>query len=165
MVLSSSMKPARLRISHGRHSMARQTLRSFIPMDSALWIWKSRYYALKTKLNFDTTLMKRWLLLGLFCLLGNVRTQAADAFYINNGTVTFPPQIDAVNFVNNGIFSISTILPDPLFVTEPSPPFMTANTLNFTNTGSLLGTPGWQFDNGATAEGPRVWADNFVNRG
>ena len=109
--------------------------------------------------------MKRWLLFGLCCLLGNLRTQAADAFYINNGTITFPPQIDAVNFVNNGVFNISTVLPDPLFVTEPSPPFITANTRNFTNNGSLFGTPGWQFDNGPTAEGPRVWADSFVNRG
>src|SRR6185369_7056172 len=109
-------------------------------------------------------LMKRWLFLALVCLVWNPSAQGADELYINNGTVTFPPQIDAVNFINNGIFSVDTEV-SPNYQSQPSPPFQTSNTRNYTNFGSMFGTPGFQFDTGPAGEGPRYWADNFVNRG
>ena len=75
-----------------------------------------------------------------------------DDFYINYGTITTPPQIDAFNFVNYGTFSIFTL-----------DPFETSNTRNFTNYGSLTGASGWWFDNSPAANGVRRMADNFVN--
>src|ERR1044071_1645864 len=79
--------------------------------------------------------------------------RATDAFYINNGTVTFPPQIDATNFINNGTFDIFTTIP-----------FDTSNTQNFTNNGSMFGTVGFRFDNAPSISGLRKFAANFENR-
>src|ERR1041384_1463385 len=98
--------------------------------------------------------MKRWLFLSLVCLLGNPSVQAADEFYINNGSIFNAPQIDAINFINNGTINIFT-----------SAPFETASTLNFTNTGVMFGSPGWRLDNGPASDGQRRWAASFVNRG
>ena len=108
--------------------------------------------------------MKRWSFLSLVCLLGNPSVQAADEFYINNGTLFNPPQIDAINFINNGTFNISTVQVGPIFPSQPSLPFETSNTTNFVNNGTMIGTPGWRFDNGAASDGQRRWATSFVNR-
>lgn len=93
-------------------------------------------------------------LLGLllFPQLGN----ATDSFYINNGSVTFPPQIDATNFVNTGTFDFS--LNPTVF------PFDTSNTENFTNSGTMFGAVGWRFDNAPSSSGTRRLATNFRNR-
>src|SRR6478735_3591027 len=61
--------------------------------------------------------------------------QAADAFWDNSATVTDPPQIDATNFVNSGVIDIFTTLP-----------FETSDTLNYTNSGTMIASPGWFFD-------------------
>lgn len=79
------------------------------------------------------------------------------AFYINDGVVTSPPQIDATNFVNNGTFNIFT-----------SAPFDTSNTRNFTNRNLMNGSPGFRFDTflgGVGGNGSRQMAANFVNSG
>src|SRR5262249_6363786 len=68
-------------------------------------------------------------------------------------TVTFPPQIDATNFINNGSFNLSTLFP-----------FDTSNTQNFTNNGTMFGSVGFRFDNAPATSGVRVPAANFRNR-
>jgi hypothetical protein len=79
-------------------------------------------------------------------------TQAADAIWDNTATVTDPPQIDATNFVNSGLIEIFTSLP-----------FETSDTRNYTNSGTMIGSPGWFFYNSPPANGQRRPADNFVN--
>lgn len=70
-------------------------------------------------------------------MVGAVKSQAASALYLNKGTVTnlFAPIIDAVAFVNEGDFTVSTLLP-----------FETSNTLVFTNKGIMNGTPGFRLE-------------------
>src|SRR5438309_10627198 len=104
------------------------------------------------------TIMKRLLtsgLLSLMLLLPRIGW-ATDQFYINNGTVTFPPQIDAINFINNGSFDFSL---NPTLL-----PFDTSNTQNFTNNGTMFGSVGFLFDNSPAESGTRRPAANFRNR-
>lgn len=100
--------------------------------------------------------MKRLLLSGLMSLmLFPGLGRATDDTYVNNGDITFPPQIDATNVINNGSFD---------FRSNPTElPFDTSNTHNFTNNGTMIATVGFQFDN-APSTGPRKLAANFVNR-
>ena len=77
---------------------------------------------------------------------------AADMVWSNSATITFPPQIDATNFINSGVISITT-----------RDPFETSDTLNFTNSGTMIGSVGWFFDDAAPEHGPRRPSDNFVN--
>ena len=77
---------------------------------------------------------------------------ATDALWENSATITVAPQIDASNFVNTGTISINTTLP-----------FETAHTLNFTNSGTMINSPGWLFDDSAPSTGNRQSADNFIN--
>src|SRR5690349_17919735 len=79
-------------------------------------------------------------------------SRAADATYFNSGLVTFPPQVDATNFVNTGTFQIAT-----------TKPFDTSNTRNFTNNGTLQGSVGFRFDTVNTANGLRTMAANYFN--
>src|SRR6266496_6006380 len=83
---------------------------------------------------------------------------ATDAFYINNGLVTFPPQIDATNFVNNGTFDFVSTSNYTIF------PFDTSNTQNFTNNGTMFGIVGFQFDTAPASSGTRKMAASFRNR-
>src|SRR5262249_32468237 len=80
------------------------------------------------------------------------RVLATDLIWTNTGTLFTPPQIDAFSFANSGVISIFT-----------DQPFETSNTRNFTNSGTMSGTPGWYFDNAAAESGYRQMADNFVN--
>jgi glucuronoarabinoxylan endo-1,4-beta-xylanase len=77
------------------------------------------------------------LILSPYLLLGQVQT---TNFY---GTVTFPPQVDAINFNNFAVWNISTA---PL-------PFQTAQTLNYTNESTMTGSLGWEFDYGPSTGG------------
>jgi hypothetical protein len=81
---------------------------------------------------------------------------SADAVYINNGLVTFPPQIDAITVINNGTFSFTSNL--------TTYPFDTSNTQNFTNNGTMRGGVGFQFDNAPASAGVRKPLANFRNR-
>ena len=49
----------------------------------------------------------------LSSILGLALVQGATAqtaqFYVNDGVVTFAPQIDAVNFVNNNTMTLSNV--------------------------------------------------------
>ncbi|HEV8543362.1 MAG TPA: hypothetical protein VGR78_13285 [Verrucomicrobiae bacterium] len=71
--------------------------------------------------------------------------------YINKGTVT-NAQVDAVNFVNDGTFIVSSTIP-----------WSAQNTINFTNRGSMLGSIGYTFDTVDSTFGIRRPASNFVN--
>ena len=77
-------------------------------------------------------------------------------FYINpaNVLVISEVQIDAVNFINHGSFNIGTF---------PYIPFETFDTLNYTNDGTMLASPGWRFNLNSTVTGLRSWSANFVN--
>jgi hypothetical protein len=81
-------------------------------------------------------------------------------FYINDGVVQcppqVPPQIDALNFVNNGSFSIQTLL--------SAMPYATQNTLNFTNRGTMDSSSGFLFMTQPDVGGA-VPANSFYNSG
>lgn len=77
---------------------------------------------------------------------------ATDSLWMNSGTITSAPQIDATNFVNSGTIDISTSLP-----------FETSNTRNYTNSGTMICSPGWFFDHATGNSGERNSADSFVN--
>jgi len=101
--------------------------------------------------------MKRLFIPGLLNLLLLAQIgRATDAFYINNGSVTFPPQIDATNFINNGTFDFSA---NPTVF-----PFDTSNTQNFTNNGTMFGSVGFRFDTAPASSGTRRMAASFRNR-
>jgi hypothetical protein len=103
--------------------------------------------------------MKRLLLSGLMGLaLLPPAAVAVDAFYINSGTV-LNPQVDAINFVNKGLFQASG-----------SYPYETFSTLNYTNkvgtfsgSGTMDGSPGFRFDTCSSATGMRTMASSFFN--
>jgi hypothetical protein len=80
-----------------------------------------------------------------------------DQLYYNNGTIISPPQpmpqIDALNFLNDGTFDLFTTLP-----------FDTSSTLNFTNNGTMIGSVGFRFDNAPPNSGQRKLASTFINR-
>jgi hypothetical protein len=80
---------------------------------------------------------------------------ATDLLYHNTGTINNAnlPQIDAITFVNSGTWNIFT---SP-FIYE------TANTLNYTNSGSMTGSPGWEFDLNPSSTGQRTNSAIFFN--
>jgi hypothetical protein len=92
--------------------------------------------------------------------------RAADSFWINTGTVTQPPQIDATNFVNFGTidFEFTNFFQNNEVFGTTSQPFETSDTQNYTNLGSMICTPGWLFDNSPASSGQRMPSANFVNK-
>ncbi|MEY2427331.1 MAG: hypothetical protein QOJ40_216 [Verrucomicrobiota bacterium] len=92
---------------------------------------------------------------------------ASTDYYINNGVinVTGPavaaPQIDAVNFVNNGLFIITNQAQSSLV--SPALPFQTWDTLNWTNRNLIGGDPGFRFDFFDSASSLDRMSANFVN--
>src|SRR5262245_39031285 len=89
--------------------------------------------------------MKRMILSGLVSLAlapAIMLAQPAQT-YVNEGIVTIPPVIDAINFVNLGSFGNGPTAP---LIFNQVDPFETFDTLNFTNFGSMFGTVmGWRF--------------------
>jgi hypothetical protein len=106
------------------------------------------------------------LVLGAWVALLPPAALATDAFYINNGIVsvtsppTDPPQIDATNFVNNGLFAITNLNNGSL---TPPFPYETWNTLNFSNRNRMVGDSGFRFDKYNPNNSQRSMAANFVN--
>src|SRR5271170_3314996 len=92
----------------------------------------------------------------IFVLLGLTLipfvTVATDSIAIFTGEVTTAPQVDATNFLNEGTWEIST----------PAP-FETANTLNYTNEGSMAGSVGWSFGLSPANTGPQGMSASFFN--
>src|SRR5437763_1652569 len=104
--------------------------------------------------------MKRLLLFGLMGLgLLPPAGVAADALYLNTGTVN-TPQVDAITFVNKGLFLAS----------GTAAPYETQDTLYFTNTvgtfsgsGTMDGSPGFRFNTDSSSNGGRTMASSFFN--
>src|SRR5437667_660536 len=103
--------------------------------------------------------MKRLL---LFCFLGlgllPPAGVAADALYLNTGTVN-TPQVDAITFVNKGLFQAFSSIP-----------YESQDTLYFTNTvgtfsgsGTMIGSPGFRFNTDSSVNGTRTMASSFFN--
>jgi hypothetical protein len=90
--------------------------------------------------------MKKQILVGLLSLavllpaFGRV-----DSSWVNNIVLSCPPEtppnIDALLFINNGIFSVD------LINVGSSAPFATADTLSFTNNGIMDSATGFRLDN------------------
>src|SRR5260370_40178839 len=102
--------------------------------------------------------MKRTLIAGLLSWALAQSGLATDLFYVNDGIVSFsdvPPQIDAINFVNNNTFDIS--------IAAPSLPYATANTLNYTNYGAMSCPAGFLFETYSSQATQRLPAANFRN--
>ncbi len=108
--------------------------------------------------------MKRMFLLALSCVVPCAAMAQTALFYVNEGVVNcppdMPPQIDAENFVNNGSFNITFTN-----FTINSQLFDTANTLNFTNTGTMFASPGFEFVTAPVNSGNKRMAANIHNEG
>jgi glucuronoarabinoxylan endo-1,4-beta-xylanase len=99
------------------------------------------------------------LLAGVF--LTPLAGLATDSIYINTGTINNSniPNIDATNFVNSGTWGPSAA--NPILVVIP---YNTSHTLNYTNTGSMFSSVGWEFDYGPLPlTGGRGWSASFAN--
>ncbi|MBI4658936.1 MAG: hypothetical protein HY735_08840 [Verrucomicrobia bacterium] len=96
-------------------------------------------------------LLRRIILVGGIFWGACFGTQAATPLFENFGTLTNVPQIDTLAFANYGDFTVSTILP-----------YEMQNTLYFTNTGRMLGIPGFRFENVSSAS-QRSLAASFFN--
>jgi hypothetical protein len=90
-------------------------------------------------------------LLALGLLLPSF-SRATDAIWENSGTINTAPQIDALSFFNSGVIEFGSTLP-----------FETSNTRFYTNSGTMISSPGWFFDTASTDNGQRTSADSFVN--
>jgi hypothetical protein len=112
-------------------------------------------------------LMKWPLLCGWLSLALAPLTPAASALYQNDailtypGTETYPPVIDATNFVNTGTFVINFTV-----ISIVQPFYETSDTLNFTNTGLMAANTGFRFDTrGSGSTSTRSMAGSFFNSG
>lgn len=96
--------------------------------------------------------VKRIILLWAVLASGLLETVAGvSPLFLNLGTLTNIPQIDAVSFANHGDFTVSSILP-----------YESQNTRFYTNTGRMLGNPGYRFET-VSSDSTRVPAETFVN--
>ncbi|MFO1499409.1 MAG: hypothetical protein U1G07_13605 [Verrucomicrobiota bacterium] len=99
--------------------------------------------------------MNRFLLSILSASLVAESAFAQIPLYENHGVLqtgtNLPPQIDALAFANYGTFDVFTAFP-----------FDFQNVVNFTNRGTMLGSPGFIFQTSFTS-GKRLPAANFVN--
>lgn len=86
-------------------------------------------------------------------ILSPLTGMAVDAIFVNNGTINFPTNVDATTVVNKGTWIANTVIT----------PFETADTLNYTNTGSISASPGWNFDFNPSGSGQRGWSSVFFN--
>jgi hypothetical protein len=91
----------------------------------------------------------------LGCLLAaSWAANAQQATFISPAIVGNPaPNVNATNFINAGSWNIDT---SPL-------PYQTFSTYNYTNTGTMIGSVGWDFSHGPYPNGVRGWAANFFN--
>lgn len=95
------------------------------------------------------------------------RAAATEGYYINNnileypGTIDYPPQIDASNFVNNSYFIIN--FQTYSGVTQPF--YETWDTINYTNIGVMLCDAGFRIDTQSSATQLRTAAGTFYSPG
>ena len=109
--------------------------------------------------------MKRFLLSGMLLLaIGGVAYS-----YENDAVVQVPTgnpelvQLDTLDgiFVNNGVFDFDDINVVSAFSTVL---YQTSDTLNYTNTGTMIGSPGFDFETFPASMGQAHMASSFVNR-
>jgi hypothetical protein len=108
--------------------------------------------------------MKRFLLSSMLLL-----AMGRMAFgYINTAIVQVPPMdpqlvvIDDPNFVNKGLFSVDLTLDQGIFSGNTFL-YTTSDTLNYTNTGVMIGIPGFDLENFPASVGQVQMSANFVN--
>jgi hypothetical protein len=128
--------------------------------------------------NSSAGLRVKSLLLLIGLILSPLAVMGTSSIYINSGiiaydsatygsTVSYLPNIDATNFYNSGIWNIYTLNPQTVY-RNTGTPYTTANTMNYTNTGTMTGSVGWEFDFGSPTiahsffGGPKLSA-SFVN--
>lgn len=103
--------------------------------------------------SFNVHVMRKyWIAIGFVCLASFPVTGQPVPVYENLGTVTNVPDINAITFINRGQFTVGSELP-----------FQTQNTLNYTNTGSMFGDPGFRLEL-LKQDGSRFLAENFHQR-
>jgi len=115
--------------------------------------------------NRQQKVMKCKFLCGGLAVALAVPAAGATADFFQNDALIIcppqvPPQVDATNFVNHNFFSINFTS-----LTFNAQTYRTANTLNFTNTGLIVGNSGFEFNTGPVATGQRRMAANFRNSG
>ena len=109
--------------------------------------------------------MKRLLLWGLLSAVV-APVALATTNYINSGTVSImsppqvAPQIDASNFVNTGTFYITNTYANGV---QPTAPYQSWNTRNWTNFNRMAGDSGFRFDYFDSAGGTNAWSETFQN--
>ena len=129
-----------------------------------------------THANFYTTFLGRLMKWPRLCaLLGLLLARAAlgtDALYQNDGFVdyegasgTYPPAIDAVNFVNNGSFAINWNFINYTTASPDNYLYETWNTVNYTNNRLMSSDIGFVFDTQTSDVIPRRMAGTFYNPG
>ncbi|MGA2865983.1 MAG: immunoglobulin domain-containing protein [Verrucomicrobiota bacterium] len=116
--------------------------------------------------------MKRCFLLSLLALVAAAVARGQPAtFYVNDSVVIappeIPPQVDALNFVNNNYFSVTftNLVIDVMTLTVNSVLFQPVDTLNFTNRGYMSVDPGINFLTVPAQAGQPHMAANFFNPG
>ena len=116
--------------------------------------------------------MKRCFLVSLVALVAaSVAPGQPVTFYVNDSVVQappeIPPQIDALNFVNNSYFSVTftNLVLDVDTLNYNAVLFQPVDTLNFTNRGYMSVDPGIDFRTVPSQTGPKRMAANFYNPG
>jgi hypothetical protein len=103
-------------------------------------------------------------LLVLFCVVCGAAMAQTALYYENDGVVNCPPevapQVDALNFINRGVFNVTFTN-----ATLNSQLFDTANTVNFTNYGTMFGGAGFELLTTAADNGNKRMAANIHNEG
>ena len=101
--------------------------------------------------------------------LSPIAMAGPDPIFDNPGTITQVPTVDAIIFENSGDFNVSTvttasnIISTALGLTESLLPYATRDTLYFTNSGTMLGIPGFRFDTSTATT--RFSAIDVANQG
>ena len=95
--------------------------------------------------------LRRFVLVGALAGGASLTLRASTPLFENFGTLTNVPQLDTTAFANYGDFNVNTLIP-----------YETQNTLYFTNTGRMIGNPGFRFEN-ITANSVRTPAASFFN--
>src|ERR1700728_1130403 len=113
------------------------------------------------RVNRLNRLMKWPLLCGLLAFALVFPASAQQALYDNETPYapSFPPTIDATNFLNNSTFTINFARSSFLDL------FETRDTLNYTNNGLITGNNGFLFDTYSSANGLHSMAASFNNAG
>lgn len=95
--------------------------------------------------------LRRFVLVGTLAGSASAVFGASTPLFENFGTLTNVPQLDAAAFANYGDFNVNTLVP-----------YETQNTRYFTNTGRMIGNPGFRFET-ITANSVRSPAVSFFN--